>query len=433
MAQVALPRFGSGKSIIRFTRTSNPCANVAVRFMNRRRQLEQPVVALINNSQTPYRQALHARVIREIPEVFFYSVFTHEVSNAAWEYRRTPEINPVEFGQGEDSLNATNIMSILAEWRKGGRIIQWIRDNRIRAVVLGGYNDAGRLRLINYCRRRKIPCFLFGDSNIKGDSTNWIKGFLKRSLLTRIIRSCAGVMPCGELGRQFFLKYGADPRRVFLFPYEPDYELIRSIEPETAKGMCARFGLKGSRRRVVFSGRLVDVKRADLVIDAFVSIASVRSEWDLVIIGDGPLKATLKSRVPFDFANRVKWLGFLDDQRLLSAIYRFSDVLVLPSDYEPWGVVINEAVTAGMAVLASDQVGAAYELVIDGKNGFTFPAGNLQEMVRRLLSITDVDQLALFKAGSLESLTKWKERADPVEGLRNALTDFDVISRNESR
>lgn len=387
----------------------------------------RPGVALINNSQTPYRQSLHTRLVREIPQVKFYSVFTHEMSNSAWEFRASHEINPVQFGQGEESAVAGRVWSVLAEWCKGGRIIRWMQETNIRAVVLGGYNDAGRLRIIRHCRQQGIPCFLFGDSNIRGDRPTGVKGILKRLFVRIVVRACAGVMPCGELGRQYFMKYGADPNRVYLFPYEPDYAMIQLIDADALEQVRQRFGLEPGRRRVVYSGRLVAVKRVDLLIDAFVKLAEDRPDWDLIVVGDGPLRRDLQAQVPGDLAGRVKWLGFLDDQRTLSAIYRLSDALVLPSDYEPWGVVINEAVAAGMAILASDQIGAAHELVVEGQNGHIFPAGDVDGLLKGLEQVTDLSRLAEYKSGSTIALRRWEEHGDPVDGLWQALTDHRVL------
>jgi glycosyltransferase involved in cell wall biosynthesis len=133
----------------------------------------------------------------------------------------------------------------------------------------------------------------------------------------------------------------------------------------------------------------------------------------------------LQAQIPASMTDRVKWLGFMDDQKTLSAIYRLSDVLVLPSDYEPWGVVINEAAAAGMAIVASDQVASAHELVIDGLNGHLFPAGDGVALSRALeQAIAHLDD---YKKGSAVALQCWRERGDPVNGLRQALADQRVL------
>ena len=166
---------------------------------------------------------------------------------------------------------------------------------------------------------------------------------------------------------------------------------------------------------------MVWLKRVDLLIDAFASIAADRPEWDLVVLGDGTLKANLMARVPTELAKRVRWLGFIDNQELVSAIYRSCDMLVLPSDYEPWALVVNEAAAAGLAIVASDSVGAAAELVRTGVNGEIFLSGNLRDLSAKLTLVTDSAKIDRFKAGSNTVLAEWRSSADPVEGLRQAL------------
>jgi glycosyltransferase involved in cell wall biosynthesis len=125
--------------------------------------------------------------------------------------------------------------------------------------------------------------------------------------------------------------------------------------------------------------------------------------------------------VPERLRARVVWTGFLGVQADVTAVYRLSDVLVLPSDFEPWALVVNEAVAAGLAVVASDAVGAALELVQDGVNGYLFPAGDVAVLTDRLLKVTDQANLHRMKAASPQVLADWRAKADPVNGLRAAL------------
>jgi glycosyltransferase involved in cell wall biosynthesis len=229
------------------------------------------------------------------------------------------------------------------------------------------------------------------------------------------------LLPCGSLGREYFIKYGAAADQIHFFPCEPDYRLIQTLPEEKITATSEKFDLSPSRRRLLFSGRLVDFKRIDLLVAAFATIAADRPEWDLVLLGDGPQREDLKTRVPSELAKRVRWLGFIDDQEAVSAVYRNCDLLVLPSDYEPWALVINEAAAAGLAIVASDAVGAAAELVCDGVNGGVFPGGSLQALTEKLMFATDPERIDRLKAGSSTVLEEWRRTADPVQGLREAL------------
>ena len=384
-------------------------------------------VAIVANSNTPYRTHLHRRFVNEIPEVRLWSLFTHEVGTSPWLGQPPAEIRPVQFGPGEDALTQDKPSRALHEWRKGGRVIEWLKEQRVRAVVSLGYNDPGRLRIIKWCARNSIPCLLFSDNNIHGDTARGFKRTFKRMLLPRVLRRCCAVLPCGRLGVEYFQSYGVDPRRMFFVPYEPDYDLIQSMPAERLEQVRQRLRLASGRRRIVFSGRLVREKRVDLAIDAFAAIAAQRPDWDLVIVGDGPLRRELEGRVPAALAARVIWTGFLADSADVSAVYRLSDVLLLPSDYEPWALVVNEATAAGLAVVSSSVVGAAHELVRPGVNGALFPPGDLAAATSALLSVTDPQHVDTFKAASRQFLQDWRTRGDPVQGLRAALRHCGVV------
>jgi len=394
----------------------------------------RPAIAIVSNSHTPYRLHLHKRIAREIPEVRLWSLYTHETSNAPWQFDEAvvEDIGIVQFGKGESIEQQDSPRLALREWRRAGLIIEWMTKHAVRFVLMMGYNDFGRIRIIRWCHRAGIPCWLFGDSNILGDNRGGLKGWLKPLALRRIVGWCDGILCCGSLGLQYFLKYGADPGRCFYFPYEPDYALIENLDSFTISQTRRRFNLSENRRRIVFCGRLTEVKRPDLMIAAFVAVARQRPEWDLLIIGDGPLRASLQRRLPSDLSPRVIWTGFLDDQPTVSALYRSCDVLVLPSDYEPWALVVNEAAAARLAIVTSNIVGASAELVRDGINGSLFPPGNLAALTQCLLDVTDSARIDSMKSASSAVLADWRHLGDPVKGLRRALAMCGLIVSSEA-
>jgi glycosyltransferase involved in cell wall biosynthesis len=389
----------------------------------------RPLVALIHNVQTPYRVHFHRRLARELREVRFASVFTHDQADQPWERADVEEIRPVHFGAGHHVAEQSRGRWWLFDWRKGGRIIQWLRRERAEAVVIGGYNDLTRLRLIRWCRRNRVSCFVFSDSNILGDRATGVRRLTKTALVRWVVRSCAGVMPCGSLGARYFAKYGARAENIFYVPYEPDYDLLARPDPAAVEEARRRCPLDPARRRLVVCARLIGVKRVDLALDAFASIAPVRPLWDLVIIGDGPLRESLRARVPAELRDRAIFTGFIGEPAVISALYRHSHVLVCPSDFEPWGVVINEAAAAGMAIVSTNVVGAAAELVSDGVNGYLVPPSDSAALADALERVTEPARLDALRAGSAGVLAGWRTRGDPVRGLRRALESFGVLPR----
>ena len=382
----------------------------------------RPQVAVLANSLTPYRVHLHRRIVEEVPGIDLWSLSTHGNAYQRWSGLAPPaEIRPVNFGHGEPTNEQTQHRYAWREWLKGGRMIRWLREHDIDAVFCQGCGDFGRLRVMRWCHRRGIPCFLTGDFNICSDNHRPVKRWMKRLVYGRAVRWSYGLMPCGEHGLALLNRYGGETKPALKFPFVPDIELFRNTPTSVVHRAQQRFGLSRGRRRIVFSARMMPAKRPDLAISAFAQIAEKRPEWDLVMVGDGPLRTDAEAGVPAHLRDRVIWTGFLDDAADVAGIYASSDALLLPSDHEPWGVVVVEAAAAGLAIVASDAVGAAPELVHPGRNGALFAAGDQRALIAALLEVTDAERIDAAKLQSQDIVRQWLDECDPVVSFRKAL------------
>jgi glycosyltransferase involved in cell wall biosynthesis len=128
----------------------------------------------------------------------------------------------------------------------------------------------------------------------------------------------------------------------------------------------------------------------------------------LVFAGSGSLRPFLESEAKsLGIADRVRFLGFVN-QSGLPETYRASDILVLPSEYEPFGLVVNEAMLCRCPVIVSDRVGARFDLVREGKTGYVFPCGDtgaLGALLRHALN----DRFRLIQTGMAcrERMSSW--------------------------
>jgi glycosyltransferase involved in cell wall biosynthesis len=387
----------------------------------------RPGVAMIVNARAPYRYALHTRIDREMPEIQLHTVYTHGEQNQAWAEDDARDIRPVHFGRGEPLRAGINWRASFHEYAKGGRIIDWLRDNDIRAVFLSGYNDAGRLRILRWCYATGLPVFMVADSNAHGDFARGFRFVLKRAVVARVIRWSTLVLPFGQFGSEYFRRYGAPAWKINFMPYEPDYAVIEGLTKAQVDAVCVKHALRPDRKRIVFCGRLVRAKRPDLAVAAMIRVAQQRPDWELVMIGSGVEREACERMVPAELKDRVRWLGFIGDAAEIGALYRASEVFLLPSDYEPWGVVVNEAACAGCCMLTSSVVGAAPELVRDRINGRSFPAGDLDALVEALLDCTNPDNLARYQSATRQVLAEWRRTADPIVAMRLALARAGVI------
>jgi glycosyltransferase involved in cell wall biosynthesis len=389
--------------------------------------MKRPVVAIVSNVQTPYRVAMHRRLIRGIPEVEFYSVYTHDVADQKWSADIAADTNPVRFGAGDSSDDQVSLGAQRREFVKGGKIIEWMKQVGVTAVMIGGYSDLGRVRIMVHSHNNNIPVFLMSDSNIYSERFGGWRKAVKKMLLGELSKTFSRVLVGGENGRKFYRQYGVEESRFLNFGIEVDYGTIDSITPEQVQDVAQRLGLQSGRKRMVFCGRMEKVKRPDLMIQAFAAIADEAPDWDLVMIGGGSLLKSTQAMVPDRLKHRVFWLGFIDDPRIIFSVYRLCGALILPSAREPWGLVVNEAAASGLAIVCSDRVGSAPELVRPGINGFQFKTNDLASLTDALRQLV-VPGLCERLAGQSKGIVaEFRAAYNPVPAVRTALKQFGQL------
>ena len=161
-------------------------------------------------------------------------------------------------------------------------------------------------------------------------------------------------------------------------------EYVRSLVPDALIGVApnavdaplfaSRVGDREQLRRefllgrpcVLYVGRLSPEKGVDVLLEAARDLTA-----DVVVAGSGPEDARLRAAAP----PNVRFVGQLD-RDALPAWYAAADVLCLPSRSEPWGMPLNEGAAAGLPLVATEAVGAAWDLIEEGRNGFRVPAGD---------------------------------------------------------
>lgn len=378
-------------------------------------------IVVVSNGITPYGAHFLRRLATEMADFLIRVIYSYEFSMGNWQITLPFSIDHVILGKDEHAPNKLGAASIIAGLARGRQLIRETRISRPATVMILGYGNIAHIMLIEWCHRNDIPCMVWGDSNILGDNNIGPKAWIKKLLVSHLVARCNALLPCGSLGVQYFQKYGARLQQIFMVPNEPDYSMIENVSASLTETLVAELRLDPSRHWFIYSGRLVDVKRVDLLIDSFSRVAELRPNWDLVIVGSGPMESKLRRRLPNQLQHRVTWTGFVASFQQMCALYRFADVLVLPSDFEPWALVVNEAVCAGLALVCSDMVGAAAELLRDRENGRLFRAGDMSSLVDALLDVTDEANLYSYRAASGKVLSNWRKAADPVDGFRRAL------------
>lgn len=280
-------------------------------------------------------------------------------------------------------------------------------------VWVHGWHSRCLLRALSLSHMAGKPVLMRGENQDQAmPDGSGLRGWAKRRYLGWIFGRVSAFLAIGSANRNYYLARGIPERHIFSVPYAVDNAFFsRRAALSDPDALRAEFGIEAGRQIILFAGKFLPRKRPDLLVEAWQSLPKPRPA--LLMVGDGEMRPAIE-------AVRQQGMIFTGfrNQGDLPALYRMADVFVLPSEREPWGLAVNEAMACGTAVVVSDQVGSALDLV-DDTVGAVFRAGDpaaLAEALGRVLA----NSRQLGKNGA-ERIAGWDFEADVV-GLREALT-----------
>ncbi len=286
---------------------------------------------------------------------------------------------------------------------------QLVRDGKFDAVYVGGYYFREAWTAILAARRAGIPFIISTDVHALKSrlARSRVSQALKRWIVGRIFRMAGSVMTGSSGASAYVASLGVPDDRIRLGANTVDnrWWRERAARADRAK-VREQWNIPSDARVVAYCAKLQPWKRpADLLV-AF-NRAKIPGSY-LVFAGDGPLRADLeKDARNFGIAEHVRFLGFVN-QTGLPEVYASSDVLVLPSDYEPFGLVVNEAMLCGCPAIVSDRVGAKYDLVRDGETGYVYPCADVGALAGILRSaLGDLPKLAEMSRAASARMDTW--------------------------
>jgi len=186
---------------------------------------------------------------------------------------------------------------------------------------------------------------------------------------------------------------------------------------------------------ILYVGRLVQVKRVDILLKAFSTVTLQHPSARLYLAGSGPLESSLKKLcTKLSLSEKVVFLGHIQHKKL-GVLYRSSEIFVLPSDAELMSISLLEAMASKCAVVASNI--AASEVVENGHNGLVFPRGDFKTLANNISILAD--DKALRKKLSSEAYITVKKKFDYrvvapklIEEMHNVLIQSAKTSRKRS-
>jgi 1,2-diacylglycerol 3-alpha-glucosyltransferase len=265
------------------------------------------------------------------------------------------------------------------------------------AVFLPGWSSRAALAGLEWCVERQVGAVLMSESSRQDEDRVWWREGIKRWC----VRAGAAALVGGRSHSSYLELLGMERDRIFLGYDTVDngYFTMGVARLRADGGEKLRAELALPSRFFLASARFVDKKNLPRLIEAFgryrrqaVEHGNSPSTWDLVILGDGPLRNTLEIQVKaLGLAGAVKLPGFKQYHEL-PAYYSLAGAFVHPSTVEQWGLVVNEAMASGLPILVSRTCGCTGELLVDGVNGWAFEPTQVDELATLLRRMADLPE-----------------------------------------
>lgn len=262
-------------------------------------------------------------------------------------------------------------------------------------IILGGYSSPTSMLAIAYMKLRKIPFYIEVDGGlIREDSRP--KYLLKKTLIS----SASGWISSGKHTTQYLLHYGAKPDAVYHYPFSSlrDSDILpKTVTAKEKSDLRQELNIT-SQKVVLAIGQFIPRKGFDVLMRA---ATSLDAGVGIYIVGGDPTEEYLKLNEELKLHN-VHFVGFKNKVEL-AKYYKASDLFVLPTREDIWGLVINEAMAYGLPVITTDNCVAGLELVEDGVNGYIVSVDDFRTLTEKINRVFSSDLEKMGKA-SLEKI-----------------------------
>jgi len=305
-----------------------------------------------------------------------------------------------------------------------GSVREQLERGRFDAVWLHGWGARLNRKVWRVARSLGMAVWMRGDTQLACVRGAWWQRRLHHWLMSAHFRRLDHCLAAGTANRLFYRAYGVPEEKITVMPYAVDNDFFqrRSAEAEAERdGMLERLGIERGRAVILFCGKLIEKKGLKTLIESMGCLneeAGARAMGYkpplLLVVGDGELRDGLEAIAQGVAPGCVKFLGF-KNQSELPLYYALCDLFVIPSTYEPWGLVVNEVMNAARPIIASDVTGCVADLVQEDVNGSIFKAGDADGLAASLRPwLMDADMRRRGGVASLAMINRWGFKEDIV-------------------
>ena len=306
-----------------------------------------------------------------------------------------------------------NIFPITTEF------INKIFNDKTNIIWLHGIKNWYNLCIIILSKFFKKKVFVRDEMHQFSKNRTTINNFLNYLFFQLIDQFIDVYLAIGTANKKYYIKNNIGKKKIITVPYTVNNEFFNKKRKKISKNKKTIF---------MFAAKLIPRKGADLLLESLILLKKYRNfslNTEFLIIGDGEMK---KQLIQLSKENNLKNVTFFpfQNQKNLSKFYQNSDVFIMPSRIEPWGLTVNEAMSAENAIISSNQVGSAYDLVKKNINGFTFINNDSKDLARKILLIyKNKGKIKKFKSNSLKIISRWGFK-QCYKGLQEAIHRVQV-------
>lgn len=257
------------------------------------------------------------------------------------------------------------------------RLIPLLEDFQPDVILCANWHYQGYRKTLKHFKKQAIRIFT-SDRPWLGTPRQWLGALIARIYLHPL---CEAIFIAGERQAVFAEKMGFKQKNILRGLLTCDHDSFSAVH-------SARQAAQHDAKAFIYVGRYAPEKNLDVLIEAYRLYRTLTSHpWPLRCYGTGPQAYLLENE------EGIEESGFCQPQDLPARLLE-ADCLILPSNYDGWALVIHEAAAAGMAIIASDAVGATVHLIQDGYNGYIVETGSVEELAGAMLNYSTLNPSA---------------------------------------
>jgi poly(glycerol-phosphate) alpha-glucosyltransferase len=259
-------------------------------------------------------------------------------------------------------------------------------------VIFNGYQNS-IAQMILHTQAKAVPCIFWGEKMVA--SATGAKGKLQR-ILAKGLENCKAIVAIGSKAEQDY-KQRFPGKPIFNIPYYCDLSHFSQNIPHRPRVPVT----------ILFCGQMIERKGVDVLLQSFSQVIQQGLQARLLLVGrEAELPKMLQS-LPQTVKQNIDYVGFQSPEDL-PPFFQQADIFVLPSRYDGWGVVVNQALGAGLPIICTDAVGAAHDLIELGVNGWIIPSGDAGALTQVLIQyLNQPDSLQTASQSSISMAKNW--------------------------